>query len=90
MVVAALPVPDLAGGPISRRTRSATLTGQRGCSALGLLPPGPRPFRRLGHVVRPFGRILACNHPPRRDFISVRQAGIACQEICPAVADLRV
>lgn len=42
-----LPVPPQIQGPISRLTRSTTQTYQHGYAALGLLPPGPHPFRRF-------------------------------------------
>ena len=50
-----LPVPLHTDSPISRHTRSATLTRKRGCSILGLLPPGPGPFQRSGLRRYPFG-----------------------------------
>ena len=87
-MVADLLVPVQTNSPISRHTRSATLTRKRGCSTLGLLPPGPHPFRWFGLRSYPFGYFQSCNHPPRRDFISAHQAGITHLEIYPTVTDL--
>ena len=87
-MVADLLVPVQTNNPISRHTRSATLTRKRGCSTLGLLPPGPHPFRWFGLRIYPFGYFQSCNHPPRRDFISAHQAGITYLEIYPTVTDL--
>ena len=87
-MVVVLLVPVQTNNPISRRTRSATLTRKRGCPTLGLLPPGPHPFRWFGLRSYPFGYFQSCNHPPRRDFISAHQAGITHLEIYPTVADL--
>ena len=87
-MVADLLVPVQTNNPISRHTRSATLTRKRGCSTLGLLPPGPHPFRWFGLRSYPFGYFQSCNHPPRRDFISAHQAGITYLEIYPTVTDL--
>ena len=86
--VVVLLAPVQADSPISRHTRSPTQTRKRGCSTLGLLPPGPHPFRWFGLRKNPFGLSLSCNHPPRREFISAHQAGVTCLEIYPAVADL--
>ncbi len=87
-MVADLLAPVQANNPISRHTRSATLTRKRGCSILGLLPPGPHPFQWFGLRSYPFGQFQTCNHPPRRDFISAHQAGITNLEIYPTVTDL--
>ena len=87
-MVADLLVPVQTNNPISRHTRSATQTRKRGCSTLGLLPPGPHPFRQFGLRSYSLEYFQSCNHPPQRDFISAHQAGITHLEIYPTVADL--